>query len=385
MFGNNPLGNNPLLSDEDDDVPSQHIEISGMITSEEHFYDSRALPDPAAAPPQTADFVASQAWLAAEAKFQERLHQKFFSSDEEDYAEEAQKRRQHLLANNICNADDVLELTTSTTKHRVSFLAAATNCDLCYNAATSKIGTAQTHTLSLHQFSSSSIESFCNILASYDSLLTQESPLPKTCDCAAKEATEPNVDPENVLETLEVMHYLQSTVLLHSLSKFVEDKVDSSNAGSILMLSDRLQLPNLFEASVSHMTSSLDDIKKDECWDDFPTHLQNRLLTLRAAVSSSILGRGTKSKVFFSSAEEFLAIFSDNLRDQRERLREAKQRQAEVLVESRGKSASASDAANKIERQVSRIAVLQTFYTEQVQMFRNLSTEKTENHKPLVL
>ena len=80
-----------------------------------------------------------------------------------------------------------------------------------------------------------------------------------------------------------------------------------------------------------------------------------------------------------------MAIFSDNLRDQRERLREAKQRQAEVLVESRGKSASASDAANKIERQEKRIAVLQTFYTEQVQMFRNLSTEKTENHKPLVL
>lgn len=286
------------------DVPPEaELEDDGrlLITSEDFYYDTLALP--ATAPPVLLNDIAAQERVAQETDFQERLHRKIFGEDNLDYTTETRKRRAELLSSKTCAENDVLQFATASEVHQVSLLAAATHCDLCFNFVRSKLGgqcNDARSSIGLDQFSSSSVASFCSILSAYESMLTQQTE--RTCDVAAAEVTEPPyVTAENVLELLEIMHYLQSTVLLHSLSKFIENKVDTSNCGSILMLADRLALPNLFEASVLHMTSSLDDIKKDGCWEDFPSHLQNRLLTLRAAVCSSILGENGERSDEFSS------------------------------------------------------------------------------------
>ena len=74
----------------------------------------------------------------------------------------------------------------------------------------------------------------------------------------------------------------------------------------------------------------------------------------------------------------FLAIFSDNIREQRERLAEAKRRQEKIISDRtrnpRGRhrdpyGGSVKDAEIKIERQERRLQTLETFYQEQKLIF----------------
>ena len=99
---------------------------------------------------------------------------------------------------------------------------------------------------------------------------------------------------DTILSCLEISHFLQCLPLTTALAEFITPRVDKATAGSILMLSDRLGLRGLFEKCVHVMTESLDDLRDDVAWGSFDAELQNRLLTLRAAVSSSIVGRGSK-------------------------------------------------------------------------------------------
>ena len=113
---------------------------------------------------------------------------------------------------------------------------------------------------------------------------------------------------------------------------------------------------------------------------------------------SSVIGRGSKvSGVFFSSGDEFLAIFRETLSDQRERLAEARERRNEVIREReaewemrrqrRGRWFDASEetrrafvysgdveyALVKIQKQEQRIKTLEAFYEEQKIIFQNSS------------
>ena len=111
---------------------------------------------------------------------------------------------------------------------------------------------------------------------------------------------------------------------------------------------------------------------------------------------SSVIGRGSKvSGLFFSSGDEFLAIFRETIRDKKERLKDAQQRHEEVIrereeewiarVERRGSWFDRSEAAKKsfihgpdvkyalakIEEQAKRLQTLESFYEEQKMIFNN--------------
>ena len=160
--------------------------------------------------------------------------------------------------------------------------------------------------------------------------------------------------------------------------EILKESVDSDNCLSICQLADQLGSPSLFEAAVTHLIEKLDDMQNHDEWEDFDITLRNRVVTMRNAVHSSIIGRGQKTAVFFSSSDEFLAIFSDNIREQRERLTEAKRRQEEIISDRkrnpRGRhrdpyGGSVKDAEIKIERQERRLQTLETFYQEQKLIF----------------
>ena len=152
--------------------------------------------------------------------------------------------------------------------------------------------------------------------------------------------------------------------------------------------------------SRSRASSSLsgdDDGEEDtaeEIWANLPPQLRNRVLTLRNVARSSIIGRGKVTNVFFSSGNEFLAMFRETIRDQKERLSEAKERYDEVIRERteewlmrcqrRGRWFDATPEAKKsfiygkdvtyalqkIDKQTRRLETLQSFYEEQKIIFK---------------
>mmetsp|Transcript_1883 Transcript_1883/g.5485 ORF Transcript_1883/g.5485 Transcript_1883/m.5485 type:complete len:486 (-) Transcript_1883:90-1547(-) len=187
-----------------------------------------------------------------------------------------------------------------------------------------------------------------------------------------------NIPPHHIVDLCLISHYLQCASVLETTIDVLKESVDSDNCLSMCRLADQLGSPSLFEASVAHLIEKLDDMQNHDEWEGFPVTLRNRVVTMRNAVHSSIIGRGQKTSVFFSSSDEFLAIFSDNLREQRERLAEAKRRQEEIVSDRiRNPSGrhrdpyggSVKDAEIKIERQEQRLQTLETFYKEQKLIF----------------
>lgn len=227
----------------------------------------------------------------------------------------------------------------------------------------------------------------------------------------------------HIVECLKIAHYLQCRIVFDTLASILEHSIDSHNCMSICSLADAMNLKSLFEASAnfvierldsfqgtavaseageetqSSCSSSCDDVDGkegfNEVWTSLPYDLRSRVLTMRNVMRSSVIGRGSKvSGLFFSSASEFLAIFRETIRDQEERLSEAKKRSDEVIRERReewaaicqrrgpwfDRSVKASNefvygadvlySLEKIEKQSRRLNTLRSFYEDQKIIFR---------------
>ncbi len=192
-----------------------------------------------------------------------------------------------------------------------------------------------------------------------------------------------DVHPDRIIECCKIAHYLQCDTIFLPIVDIIQESIDKANCASICLLADQLQIASLLNSSMEYVMDSLDKIQSHDIWNDFPESLQHHLLTLRNAAQSSIIGKGHKAKVMFTSSNEFLAIFSDTLREHKDRLYEAKLRQREIiqqrkrLNESRGRYAQeidiyggdVQDAARKIEKQEIRVQTLEIFYREQKEIF----------------
>lgn len=228
----------------------------------------------------------------------------------------------------------------------------------------------------------------------------------------------------SIIEILKLSHFLQCNIILDTLVSIVKSSIDLENCLSICSLADALDLTSLFESSVNFVIRRLDafqgnggddtDDNKDEdewetkgetpsidendsseeLWKSLPHDLRSRVLTMRNILRSSIIGRGSKmSGVFFSSGNEFLAIFRETISVQKERLAEARERLEEVVRERkeefdvkrqrRGRWFDSSVAAEEefvyggdvaysmrqIDRQAKRLTTLESFYHEQQIIF----------------
>lgn len=210
---------------------------------------------------------------------------------------------------------------------------------------------------------------------------------------------------QHIVECLRLAHYLQCHVVLDTLTSIVKSSIDAHNCMAICSLADSLNLSSLFEASVNYVIERLDavqgtadgkvnmetlssvskgdnDIAEPVVWASLPYELRSRIMTMRNVMRSSVIGRGSKvSGLFFSSGAEFLAIFRETIRDQNERLKEAKERSQEVIRERldqwQGHGVlNCRDVAyclEKIETQSRRLKTLEKFYEEQKTIFEGSS------------
>ena len=229
---------------------------------------------------------------------------------------------------------------------------------------------------------------------------------------------EGKISDNHIVECVKLAHYLQCLLILDALTSILQQSIDSRNCMAICSLSDALNLKALFEASVNYVIERLDafqgtvsldgdegegDAKDtdgqfdtiEETFASLPYELRSRVLTMRNVMRSSVIGRGSKvSGLFFSSGTEFLAIFRETIRDQKERLKDATDRRDEVIrerteewvdmCERRGTWFDRSSAAReefvygddvkyaleKIAKQSQRLKTLESFYDEQKTIFK---------------
>ena len=171
-----------------------------------------------------------------------------------------------------------------------------------------------------------------------------------------------------IIEALQLAHFLQANDAVQKLVDVVADNLDCENALSICSLADRLALSGLFERSLSFITARMDrQLESNSFFSDLDPLLQDKIISMRNLIHSSVIGRGYASSVFFSNAAELLAILSESLRDQKERLAEAKLRNDELNGEL--SESSIADAVAKLASQESRLMTLEAFVDEQKKIF----------------
>ena len=277
---------------------------------------------------------------------------------------------------------------------------------------------------SMNQFSKDGVEEFLSMVLVEDTSSGHGSSNTDTCSSthAHAHAQIRTPSPKYIIECCYIAHYLQATSILDHIVSILQTSIDAQNCTSLCILADELRIPSLFQSSMKFVLERLEDIQGDEgVWREIPSSLRNHILTLRNAAHSSLVagGHGSASasasghtnneakQVLFSSGDEFLAIFYDTLALHKDRLKEAKQRQEEIIQERKREwnvnvdenenengnvntsqsqsfmgrftrrnvqerdvyGGSVKDAAIKIEKQERRVKTLQAFYNQQKAIF----------------
>ena len=169
-------------------------------------------------------------------------------------------------------------------------------------------------------------------------------------------------DEEHIVECCHIANYLQCNSLLDDvLVPILIHSVDSANCLSLCQLADQLNIPPLLEASVNHMMRSLGCVEEHEVWGDLTPELQGRIHAIRQILQSS-----NRRKLFFSSFEEYLALFAEQVDYYRERLDDAVHQQSLHSKQSRGWEY----AQSKIDQQRERVRILKLVLQEQKKIFR---------------
>ncbi len=348
--------NVPLLQDLDQYLQRNGIEeggINGRSTLDQREYEQR---------------------IRDEEAYKKKILSDFLQKDEvETSKNDAQKLQQKKQFLDSCLNESISIITSDETIRDVKLFPLVNSCDTLYAFASGQWSKSiqniepnnggEKLTFSLKEFDHTAVEEFLALVQGT-----------KKCE---------NISPENIIECCRIAHYLQSESLLEEIADIIKVSIDADNCAFICILADALQIPGLLQSSMRFVMDTLDKIKTDEIWDEFPESLKHHVITLRNAAHSSIIARGSQSKVFFSSSHEFLGIFSDTLREHKERLHEAKMRQEEIIQERRRwnetrgryvkeidvRGGSVKDAAIKIEKQERRVQTLERFYSEQKAIF----------------
>lgn len=351
-----PRAEVPLLQD-----INHYLESNGILQAHNQNY-------------QRLDQVELAQSVNAQEQYQSKIIQKFINEDTEQEQNnpqhrELEKERTEVLRKcrdvfiSIQTAKDVLK--------NVPLHHLVDRCDTFYTLASSDRWSSLTKDFkfSLDQFDTSSVKQFLAIVNPSNSFSVQD------------------LTTQHIIDCCYISHFLQASEILNDIVQIIESSIDAENCTSICVMADELQIPSLLNSSMKFVMERLNEIQdNEELWDDIPTTLRNHILTLRNAAHSSIVGMGKKSQVIFSSAGEFLAIFHDTLTLNKERLREAKLRQEEIIQERMRENGhgrfsrrfvqqrdvyggDVEDARVKIEKQEKRVQTLQAFYDQQKAIF----------------
>merc|ERR1740124_291304 len=312
--------------------------------------------------------------------YQQKVLQKLVEEDTSAAKnEESSKKRKKVLES--CKGITLSIKTVNEILEKVPLYALTKTCEVFYTLTSSgqwcSLSRGTSLEFSLEPFNTSAVREFLSLVE--DSQKLQD------------------LSSENIIEVCRIAHYLQCTILYNDIVAIIKESIDVDNCASICNLADQLNDPSLLICSMPFVTKRLKEIQKHDAWGDFSPSLQNHVITLRNAFESRIASKGQKSKALYTSSYEFLALLSDHLFEQRERLKEAVDRQNEIIAERRQRNktryvrhedvmgGSVSDTAIKIEKQELHIQMLEIFYKEQKVIFTKDATAEGRYGRPFIL
>jgi len=179
-----------------------------------------------------------------------------------------------------------------------------------------------------------------------------------------QEASRDYLTEDTVVDCCQIAHYLQNDTILNQSVEILLQSVDKGNCASLCQLADQLSLPTLFEKSLSKMMDTLQDLESTDAWKELTPELQERVMNIQSAIQSSV--HSVDSRLYFSSLDEYIAIFAERVQYYKERLAEANEdQQREIPGTKNWKYAQA-----KIERQEKRVRTLELAFQQQKKVFR---------------
>jgi hypothetical protein len=291
-----------------------------------------------------------------QSRYQASIHEAIFSEGEAEESLEQEKRQKlidswsHVL---------IEVATASCIIPEIPLKPLAESCDTVFalgstwNHFASSDSSDEKMQLSLEQFHTQSVREFLGLVMGNRRM--EEIPADAVVDCC------------------QIAHYLQNSTILEETVAILTHSIDTENCMSICQLADQLNLPTLFESALSYMMKSLGDMETNDAWEDLSGELKERIGIIQKAIQSSI--HSQRSRLYFSSLDEYLAIFAETVQYNRERLAEAK--------ESHSQSTSTGhawmDTQTKIERQERRVRTLEAVMKEQKKLFSKREADVNNN------
>ena len=338
---------NVLMGEESEDEAPEIPNENRLIESYEHFIQRHGLTQVSYGAQSERNLEERRIKLQQEADYQQNIHKAIFGTQE---TPDDSERSQFLAS--IADQELVIE-TSKEDIRNVSLKSMADSCDTIFTLAAFQ----QSHqrkegkrlSFSLKSFQHEAVVEFVAIV------LGNKKPEEVSSDC--------------VVECCELARYMQCQRVLEAMVNILVRSIDDANCMSLCQLADQLDLPRLFEKSMAQMTQYMGSLQQHELWDDFSPELKSRIAAMEAVMKSSI--HDVKNKLYFGSMDEYLSIFAENVQYYRERLAEAKERQAEEPPMGH----SWQDAQAKIDRQEKRLKTLEVVLEEQKKLFGNTRYE----------
>lgn len=278
-------------------------------------------------------------------RYQTSVHARIFR-DEQDETSQERKKQLRIWKT---QSQELRIVSADGRAIHVELWSLAESCDTIFALASTwgEYGSDKPISFNL-DFSAASIQAFVDIVVGSSRTSDLASDVVVDCCCMA--------------------HYVQNNTILEEIVEILAQSVDTTNCLSMSQLADHLNLPNLLERSLSIMLDSLGDVE-DSASELLTPELLERIFAIKSAIQSSI--HSQRSRLYFSSLDEYLAIFAERVQYYRERLAEAKEQQA-ILVETESLSEQYfRDSQAKIHKQEVRVRTLECALAEQKILFAN--------------
>jgi hypothetical protein len=296
---------------------------------------------------------AEAAVIQGESRYQESIHEAIFSEGEAEVKREQEKR---LKLIDSWSHVQIEVATASCIIPEIPLKPLAESCDTVFALGSSWghfASSDEKMQLSLEQFDTQSVREFLGLVMGNKRM--------------------EDISADHLVDCLQIAHYLQNSTILEATVDILTHSIDTANCMSICQLADQLNLPTLFESSLSYMMKSLGDMETNDAWQDLSGELKERIGAIQSAIQSSI--HSQRSRLYFSSLNEYLAIFAETVEYNRERLAEAKEQHGQTMH--RGNAWT--DTQIKIERQERRVQTLEAVMKEQKKLFSSRERDSNQN------
>ena len=343
-----------MYEDDGDEQPREHL----LLNDFQHYLENRGLRNEPVGQESALNVSETKQRLEDEAAHQERVHRVAF----EHFGKHDEQHSSAKLAFLESFDKSKILLNSATGPVEAEVFRLSTYCDAVYALASTcdmyKGNSSPVLELSLEQYSQESVQAFVDM----------------ACFCKPPQ----DVSSDSIVECCQIAHYLQCSRVLEPVVDILVDAVDTDNCKSLLELADRLNLPLLFERSLSHMMQSLEETQ--EVWEDLTPELRGRVELMKQAMQSAILAQSS-CRLYFSSLDEYLAMFAETLQYNRERLMDAKERQEETRETHLVRSRAWEYNQSKVDRQEQRFRRLEHIMKQQKKIFAST----TSNYNPVAI